>query len=51
MRRVVRGERVASRASEDLTKDRLYGQVLVAVVICVQLVWASVLVYLGFRLF
>ena len=42
---------MASRASEDLTKDRLHGQILVALVICVQLAWAGVLVYLGFRLF
>ena len=43
-----RRRRLASRAKEDLTKDRLFG-LFVAVVVCVLVAWAGVLVYLGLR--
>jgi hypothetical protein len=40
---------VASRAREDLTKDRLPGLLLAALVVIVLLAWGGVLVYLGVR--
>ena len=43
------GRRLASRAKEDLTKDRLFGWFVAAVVVCVLVAWAGVLVYLGFH--
>lgn len=40
---------MASRTSADLTRDRLPGVLLAALVVVVQLAWAGVLVYLGFH--
>ena len=44
-----RRRRLASRAKEDLARDRLPGVFLATLIVCVQLAWAGVLVYLGFR--
>lgn len=38
---------VVSRAREDLPKDRLPGLFLASLVVCVQVAWAGVLIYLG----
>jgi len=40
---------VASRTTGDMTKDRLPGIVLASLVVLVQLVWAGMLIYLGFH--
>jgi hypothetical protein len=42
-------ERVVFRTRGDLTKDRLHGHLLAALVVLVQLVWGGVLIYLGVR--
>lgn len=41
--------RVVFRTRGDLTRDRLHGLFLAALVVLVQLVWGGVLVYLGVR--
>lgn len=49
MRLLVTGEGVAYRPREELTRDRLPGLVLAALVVLVQLTWGGMLVYLGFH--
>lgn len=41
---------MSSTARDDVTRDRLPGFVLVALVVLVLLAWGGVLVYLGYRL-
>ena len=42
---------MAYRTRGDITKDRLPGLFLAALVVLVQLAWGGLLVYLGFRFF
>ena len=49
MRLLVTGGGVAYRQREELTRDRLPGLVLAALVVLVQVTWGGMLVYLGFH--